>query len=84
MNATLTQFDHGPPLLTMRRNVPIFPSFKFQKMRVQHQNCKRLVAETWVAQVIVCPIFVVGFKLKILKLAFKNGTMRSLGSFILR
>lgn len=49
-------------------------------MWIQHQDCRRLVAETWVTQVIGCPISVlVGIKLNILKLDFKIWNKDSFG-----
>ncbi|XP_024636247.1 uncharacterized protein [Medicago truncatula] len=68
--STLTKLssDHFPLLLEFQYNECNFKShFKFMKMWSLKDDCRSLIANSWNANVIGCPMFVLNKKLKILK-----------------
>jgi ribonuclease HI len=62
------QSDHHPLLFTSESEVQTFPSsFKFQRMWLLHDDCKRVVSDHWKMNVVGCPMFILKTKLKLLK-----------------
>lgn len=63
--------DHTPLLLTLQKGPnPDSSPFMFQKMWLEHSDCRKIVLKVWNQQVLGCPMFVLGRKLRLLKVAF--------------
>lgn len=78
---TRSNSDHHPLLVVLNKGIPSFPSsFKFQRMWIQHSDCRRLVLETWNKEVVGCPMFMMSQKLKLLKYAFKSWNKETFGN----
>lgn len=72
--STLTRIksDHHPLFMCMKTDTPYFPKpFKFQSMWLHHNDCRRLVLDTWSKEFYGCPMSILFQKLKAVKLAFK-------------
>jgi hypothetical protein len=62
------QSDNHPLLFTSDSEVQTSPSsFKFQRMWLLHDDCKRVIADHWKIAVVGCPMFILKTKLKSLK-----------------
>lgn len=62
-----------------------FPSsFKFHKMWLGHNDCKRLVQEVWSNPVFGCPMYVLSPKLENVKAALKDWNINVFGNIDLR
>lgn len=72
---TLTKFksDHFPILLDFKTsNVTHATQFRFMRMWVLHDDCRRIITETWNDQIIGNPMYVLSAKLKNLKYKLKD------------
>lgn len=59
---------------------PTFPSnFKFISMWNQHNDCRRLVSNTWNHKFVGCPMFILSQNLKALKSTFKIWNKNTFG-----
>ena len=64
--------DHFPILLDFETSTHSFASqFKFMHMWSQHEDCKRVIQETWNINIVGCPMYILNQKLKILKQKLK-------------
>jgi hypothetical protein len=73
--STLTRHksDHFPILLEFKTSsISKATPFRFMKMWLLHDDCKRIVNETWNETVVGTPMFVLSQKLKALKLKLKD------------
>ncbi|XP_019432511.1 PREDICTED: uncharacterized protein LOC109339510 [Lupinus angustifolius] len=60
--------DHHPLLLNLANDTSIRPSsFRFHKIWLQNEDCKRLVSHSWHTRVFGCPMYILAQKLTILK-----------------
>lgn len=60
--------DHFPLLLDFETSPHKFScQFKFMHMWSQHDDCKRVIQETWNINIVGCPMYILNQKLKILK-----------------
>lgn len=65
--------DHFPILLDFTTSsITKATPFRFMKMWLLHEDCKRIVSETWNDIVVGSPMFVLSQKLKVLKLKLKD------------
>jgi len=65
--------DHFPILLDFKTSsIPQVTPFRFMQMWLLHEDCKRIVKETWSNNVVGSPMFVLSQKLKDLKLKLKD------------
>lgn len=65
--------DHFPLLLEFENSNICFRSqFKFMQMWTHHDDCKRLIQETWNTNFVGCPMFILNQKLKLLKQKLKD------------
>ncbi|XP_058784648.1 uncharacterized protein LOC131659478 [Vicia villosa] len=77
--------DHYPLLLFIDFNkISIKSQFKFLKMWTGHDDCERIIKDTWNSIVYGCPMFVLDQKLKILKLKLKDWNKNIFGDVKIR
>lgn len=77
--------DHFPWLLNMHKGIKLHPSpFKYFSMWADHNDCERLVKESWSQLVIGCHMFVLMQKLKRIKVAFKEWNRSVFGDIHLK
>ncbi|XP_019435508.1 PREDICTED: uncharacterized protein LOC109342010 [Lupinus angustifolius] len=77
--------DHHPLLLqsTIHSQARI-SCFKFHKMWISHQDCRRLVEDSWRIKVYGCPMFVLSQKLRHLKRDLKSWNINVFGNVHLK
>lgn len=69
---TNTTSDHYPLLFQFQSTNQTFTSnFKFLKMWTLHDDCKRLISDSWNTRVVGCPMYILCSKLKALKIKLK-------------
>jgi len=69
---TKTSSDHYLLLFEFQTSTQTFASnFKFLKMWTLHNDCKKLISDSWNTRLIGCPMHILSTKLKALKTKFK-------------
>ncbi|XP_019431193.1 PREDICTED: uncharacterized protein LOC109338415 [Lupinus angustifolius] len=65
--------DHHPLLLNLASDIPPRPSsFRFHKMWLQNEDCKRVVSHIWHTRITGCPMYILTQKIIILKNELKH------------